>query len=219
MIQGNYIGVGSDGMTALGNGTNGVRITTESGHTIGGTGIGAGNVIAYNGGDGVMLQNSTAVNNPILGNSIYSNGGEGIDLGNNGITTNDTPANMDSDSGANGLQNFPLLTSANSNATGTTIVGSLNSNAGTTYRIEFFASRPSALRTPATVKANAISALRPSRPTAAATQVSTSRLTMCGSIQETRSGHGHGRSGRRQLRQHIGIRRQPNRDFDRHHRR
>ena len=139
VIQGNYIGVGSDGLTAIGNGTNGVRITTESGHTIGGTAAGAGNVIAYSTEDGVMLQNSSAVNNAILGNSIYANGTLGIDLGNNGVTAND---GGDGDSGANNLQNFPALTSANSNATGTTIVGTLNSNSSTTYRIEFFASRP-----------------------------------------------------------------------------
>ena len=52
----------------------------------------------------------------------------------NGVTANDAG---DGDSGANNLQNFPVLTSANSNTAGTTIVGSLNSNANTTYRIEF----------------------------------------------------------------------------------
>ena len=35
-----------------------------------------------------------------------------------------------------------MLATANSNVAGTTIVGSLNSNATTTYRIEFFANRP-----------------------------------------------------------------------------
>ncbi len=140
VIQGNYIGVGSDGVTALGNTTNGVRITTESGHSIGGTAAGAGNVIAYNGEDGVVLQNSTANTNTILGNSIFSNTQLGIDLGNNGVTANDAG---DADTGANNLQNFPALTSANSNAAGTTIVGTINSNANTTLRIEFFSNRPS----------------------------------------------------------------------------
>ncbi len=60
--------------TLLGNGTNGVRITTEDGHRIGGTVAGAGNTIANNTEDGVMLQNTTAALNPILANSIYSNG-------------------------------------------------------------------------------------------------------------------------------------------------
>ena len=137
VIQGNYIGVGADGVTALGNGTNGVRITTESSHLIGGTVAGAGNVIAHSGEDGVMLQNSTANSNPILGNTIYSNTQLGIDLGNNGVTTNDAG---DADSGANNLQNFPVLTSASSSGGNTTISGSLNSTASTTFRIEFFSS-------------------------------------------------------------------------------
>ncbi len=145
IVEGNYIGVGADGVTALGNSVNGVRITTESGHRIGGTAAGAGNIIAYNTGDGVQLQNSTAVNNAILGNSIFSNGGEGIDLGNDSVTANDVG---DGDTGANNLQNFPVLTSANSNTIGTSITGSFNSNANTGYRIEFYANRPSLADTP-----------------------------------------------------------------------
>ncbi len=139
VVQGNYIGIGADGTTAIGNATNGLRITTESGHTIGGIVGGAGNDIAYNGEDGVLIQNSSANTNSILGNAIYSNTQRGIDLGNDGVTANDSG---DGDTGANNLQNFPVLTSASSAAAGTTIAGSLNSNANTTFRIEFFANRP-----------------------------------------------------------------------------
>ncbi len=138
VIQGNFVGVGADGTTAVGNGTNGVRITTESGHTIGGTVAGAGNVIAHNGKDGVMIQDSAANMNSILGNVIHANAEEGIDLGNNGVTGNDVG---DPDSGSNSLQNYPLLASALSDGSSTiTIDGSINTTAGTAYRIEFFAS-------------------------------------------------------------------------------
>ncbi|MGB5741214.1 MAG: DUF4347 domain-containing protein, partial [Sedimenticolaceae bacterium] len=136
VIQGNYIGVGSDGVTALGNATDGIRITTESGHTIGGTAAGAGNVIAHNLRDGVQLQNSSAVDNPILGNSIYANIGEGIDLAGDGVTANDTG---DGDSGANGLQNYPVITQAQLSGTDLTLSGTLDTDGlAMQYRIEFF---------------------------------------------------------------------------------
>ena len=134
VIQGNLIGIGADGSTALGNGANGVRITTEDGHRIGGTAAGAGNVIANNTEDGVMLQNATATLNPILGNDIYANGQLGIDLGNDGVTGND---GGDGDSGANDLLNFPEITSATESGGTVTVDFDLDVPAGD-YRIEFF---------------------------------------------------------------------------------
>ena len=103
-ITGNYIGVGSDGTTALGNST-GVFIATSN-NTIGGTG-GAANIIANNTGDGIHVLSGTG--NLISGNSIHSNGDLGIDLGANGVTANDTG---DGDAGANNLQNFAVLNHA-----------------------------------------------------------------------------------------------------------
>jgi hypothetical protein len=52
-----------------------VVVDSLSGATIGGTGPGEGNLIAYNHGAGVRPNGPVA----ILGNSIYSNGGPGID--------------------------------------------------------------------------------------------------------------------------------------------
>ena len=51
--------------------------------TIGGTASGAGNVIAYNGGAGVFLEQGYGI--PIRGNSIHDNAGLGIDLGPAGV--------------------------------------------------------------------------------------------------------------------------------------
>ncbi len=69
---------------------------------------------------------------------IHSNNQLGIDLGTNGVTANDAG---DADTGANSLQNFPVLTSAiTDESTTVTISGSINSTASTTFRIEFFAS-------------------------------------------------------------------------------
>ena len=47
---------------------------------------------------------------------------------------------MDLDSGANTLQNFPVLSSASTRNGATTVTGSLNSRPSSTYRIDFFAS-------------------------------------------------------------------------------
>ncbi len=140
IIEGNLIGGGADGTTALGNGTNGVRVTTEDGHRIGGTAAGAGNTIARNTEDGVMVQNSSANLNPILGNDIYANGQLGIDLGNDGVTGNDAG---DGDSGANDLLNFPVITSAEESAGTVTVTFDLDVPANPEqYRVEFF-SNPS----------------------------------------------------------------------------
>ena len=75
--------------------------------------------------------------NAILGNSIYSNSSMAIDLGGNNSTPTLNDSN-DSDSGTNGLQNFPVLKTATTTNGNTTITGKLNSTANTTYRIEFY---------------------------------------------------------------------------------
>ncbi|HLQ43453.1 MAG TPA: DUF4347 domain-containing protein, partial [Planctomycetaceae bacterium] len=140
VIQGNLIGTQANGTSALGNTGHGIFVgngATANNTTIGGINAGEGNTIAFNGGDGVYVAASTGV--AILGNSIYSNTGLGIDLGTNGVTLNDSG---DGDSGANSLQNFPVLTSgAYTDTSGLLwLDGTLNSTASTTFRIEFFSS-------------------------------------------------------------------------------
>jgi Domain of unknown function DUF11/HYR domain/FG-GAP-like repeat/FG-GAP repeat len=135
-VQGNFIGTAADGTTALGNNQNGVSIAS-SGNSIGGAGATAGNTIAFNGKSGVSV--ASGVNNPIETNSIFSNAILGIDLAANGVPEpNDA---LDADVGANGLQNFPVLTNADSLGGSITIDGSLDSKASTTYRVEFFANQ------------------------------------------------------------------------------
>lgn len=148
IIQGNIIGANVTGTQPLPNAPLAAGISIEAEHsTVGGTEADARNIIAFNGGTlcnadhaGVIVRGSGAISNSILGNSIFSNGGLGIDLtvpfdGSCGITAND---NCDTDIGPNGLQNYPILTSASSGGGGTTIQGSLDSLPNTTFRIEFF---------------------------------------------------------------------------------
>lgn len=129
-VLGNAIGTDFAGQLDLGNSSHGVLIDTGN-TAIGGSQAGAGNLIAFNGGDGIAM--TSGARNPIWQNSIFANGGLGIDLGDDGLTLNDLG---DSDGGVNRGQNFPVLTAvANSSISGT-----LFSENNNDYRLEFFAS-------------------------------------------------------------------------------
>jgi hypothetical protein len=119
-----------------------VSIDGASNTVVGGIEAGQLNAIAHNGSDGVVIFNPPATGNRIRGNSIHSNGGLGIDLHNDGVTLNDVPevGPPDTDGGANGLQNFPVLGSAVTVSGSTTISGSLSSTPNTTFTIDFYAS-------------------------------------------------------------------------------
>ena len=134
-IQGNFIGTNVSGSAPLGNSGSGVRTGTNN-NLIGGTSAGAGNTIAFNSASGVDIADGN--NNGVLGNSIFSNAGLGIDLNNDGAITPNDPC--DPDTGANGLQNFPILNSATRVGANTAITGTLDSTGTTAFRIEFFSS-------------------------------------------------------------------------------
>jgi hypothetical protein len=126
IIQGNIIGLSANqasvipngGTPAIGGQSAGIHMAFAYGNTqIGGTLAGQGNVIAGNIGDGIGYANgNVAANVAILGNSIYRNTDFGIDLKADGLTANDPG---DGDTGPNSLQNFPTLTFAQANASGT----------------------------------------------------------------------------------------------------
>jgi hypothetical protein len=143
LIQGNLIGTDVTGTVAIRNNLSGIHIeTSAANNTIGGTAVGAGNTIAHNGAQGVWMGNfPNPVGISVLGNSIFGNGtigtALGIDLDVNGVDLNDTG---DGDGGSNNTQNHPVVTAAMTSGAGSaTIAGSLNSNASTWYRVEFFA--------------------------------------------------------------------------------
>ncbi len=134
-IEGNFIGTDITGLSALGNGSNGVLfLVNASMNIIGGTNAGAGNLIAFNGLAGVGVGSGT--NNAIRANSIFSNSALGIDLLTNGVTANDA---CDADTGPNNLQNFPVLTAVTNRVGSTTISGTLNSASNTTFALDFYA--------------------------------------------------------------------------------
>jgi uncharacterized repeat protein (TIGR01451 family) len=121
-----------DGNTITDNGGAGIVVNGDGFAFIG---TDQGNTISSNGGAGVAVVSGQ--NTTIAANSIHDNGGLGIDLGADGVTPNDTG---DADTGPNGLQNFPVLTSAHVSFRSTTVKGTLNSAASTTYRLDFYAS-------------------------------------------------------------------------------
>ena len=188
LIQGNYIGVGADGVTALPNGGTGGSFGVDgggitlrnftSGTQIGGTAAGAGNIIANNapvgifiysgnntmisgntvrdnaesgvflagsghsveenviadnGGSGVLVHTASS-NNNIRRNSIFGNTGPDIDLGGDGVTFN----HIGLIPGPNNYQNYPILSVAASDGNTLRVAGGLVSEAGQTYTIDIF---------------------------------------------------------------------------------
>ena len=141
-VIGNYLGTQADGSTPLPNTLYSNVIAQDTGvnNRIGGTAAGEGNTIAFSGSSGIQVTGGNGL--AILGNSIFSNNGLGIDLDNDadgltsdGVTPNDLG---DGDTGGNGLQNFPVLTSATASNGNITLSGTLNSIPNTTFRVEFF---------------------------------------------------------------------------------
>ncbi len=141
-VQGNLIGTKKDGTTALGNLRSGVTIVASN-NIVGGAGAAEANTIAFNTFDGVVVIQEESIGNRILSNSIHSNGDIGIDLAPDNIAEGPTPNDpRDADTGANTLQNYPLLSSAITSGGKTTIKGTLNSRPNKTYKVQLF-SNPS----------------------------------------------------------------------------
>lgn len=149
-VQGNWIGTQKDGVSALGNAMNGVLIngnTSNRNHAIGGLAPGAGNVIAFNGRNGVGIDGG--IGHAVLSNSIYKNGTPsslhlGINFGTAGnppVPNDGPPADPDNDESINRLQNHPEMASATLSGTMLSItykVPSSTLNATYPLTVQFF---------------------------------------------------------------------------------
>ena len=148
-VANNLIGLNRS-LQPLGNGASGIKASGDK-IRIGGSDQEA-NQIAYNGttgqtSAGVTILSSTLTPTgttvTVRNNSIHDNVGLGIDLSAenyfgtaDGVTANDC---RDEDTGANGLQNFPLLDAPTFNVDGTvTITGALLSFPREQYSIDFY---------------------------------------------------------------------------------
>ncbi len=137
VVAGNSIGTDTTGFASLPNNSGGIEIFDgSSDNLIGGITAVAGNLIADNGGPGVVVGASpsdAAIGNQITANRIFGNAGQAIDLGDREVTYNSSSPRQ----GPNNLQNFPIfVTSADGQLEGA-LSGSLPD---ATFRIDLFAS-------------------------------------------------------------------------------
>lgn len=138
-IQCNFIGTDAAGTGAAGNYL-GVFINTGAENLIGSDGDGTndsaeGNVIAFNGKNGITLTDSAGTSNRISQNSIFENTGLGIDLNNDGVTVNDID---DADAGPNNLQNFANINDVRRLNGTTEVDATMTAVANTQFTVEFF---------------------------------------------------------------------------------
>ena len=132
LIEGNFIGVSSDGSSAIGNTRAGIKMHSGNARIV-------RNVIANNGRDGILVGASSA-NTGLIENTMRNNGELGIDLqlggsfNGDGVTPNDA---NDADVGGNSGQNYPVLANALRKASGVSASLSLASAPSTSYRLRY----------------------------------------------------------------------------------
>ncbi len=130
--EGNYIGTERDGKSPLPNTTeeelSSVLLAGDGSDKI------QRNLIANSSGPGISIPNENA-GSLLSANRMFGNEGLGIDLGDDGATPND---DLDSDSGPNTLQNYPVITRAKRTGGTTTVEFSFNSVPNENFILEFF---------------------------------------------------------------------------------
>ncbi|MBI2339289.1 MAG: tandem-95 repeat protein [Deltaproteobacteria bacterium] len=136
-IAGNYVGVGADGTTDVGNAGHGITFTNSGGssNTIGGDIAAEANTIAYNGdasGEyGVRVAVAGSDGNDILRNSFFNNQDIGIKLNGDGAN-NDQAAPSITDQGTSG-SDITLVGTSTASATVQIFEADSNSQEGKTW--------------------------------------------------------------------------------------
>jgi VCBS repeat-containing protein len=137
LVTSNLIGVGVDGVTDLGNSTQGISLLDNSRDNVIGGSAADANIIANNLSSGVSITGN-ATGNSLRFNEIFDNGALGIDL--NGDAAHAVNDSLDGDSGPNELQNNPVLQAAVVQGTDLVVTGAINSTPDTTLFIDFYVS-------------------------------------------------------------------------------
>jgi parallel beta-helix repeat protein len=142
LVQSNFVGTDSNGANGLRNVGNGIHIDAGASNT-----LVLANIIKNNGRAGIKVVSNgvDSLTNEFKSNRIYDNQQLQIDLATFDFsyatpTPNDAASALDSDTGSNGLTNFPELVNAFVESSGTRVQGVLHAAANTDYRIEAFSS-------------------------------------------------------------------------------
>jgi hypothetical protein len=134
VAQSNVVGLDVTGEKPIPNHA-GVQILSGASDTLlGGVGL-ERNVIAFSATTGVLVDGNATVRNRILGNSIFASGQLNIDLAPAGPTPNDR---LDLDTGANYLQNFPVITNATVRSGMLSVSGTISTQPGAQVRVEIY---------------------------------------------------------------------------------
>ena len=131
VVQNNSIGYVAGGFgfppsVPVGNGRNGVMVGGSNQRIL-------DNGIGFNGAAGVRIENGT----PAILRNAMQNTGLGIDWRGDGVTPND-PGDADGLADGTLVQNFPVITSVETDAAEGVVSGTLNSLPGRRYHVELF---------------------------------------------------------------------------------
>jgi hypothetical protein len=146
VFEGNSVGTDRTGTIALGGN---LVVDVDNSVTIGGSAAGAGNVIAYSGGDGIVIgRGSNTGSVTITGNSIYGNLDSGVFVnsgrgntirGNSIYGDGGLGIRFNGQKNANDNQAFPVFTGFATSGTTLTVSGTLQSVPSTTFDIDLYA--------------------------------------------------------------------------------
>ena len=134
-ILGNRIGIADGTLASLGNTAVGIRISQSSNNQIGDGTFQGSNWISNNGPVGIQIIHESSSGNSISNNYIANHSLASIDLGADGPTPNDS---LDSDTGPNQLQNYPIVEFAVVSPSRTQVAGKLESTPNSTFQIDLF---------------------------------------------------------------------------------
>lgn len=138
IVINNKIGTDITGTLPLPNAIDGIRIAEGPHHNIIGQ-PGKGNIIAFNGGNGITIMTAADLYNTISCNSIFNNSVLGIDLYPAGPDANDQG---DVDTGPNGSLNYPVIDSVHFSSGSAVVFGHLDVAQPVLTRVELFMAIP-----------------------------------------------------------------------------
>ncbi|NSW45807.1 MAG: T9SS type A sorting domain-containing protein [Bacteroidales bacterium] len=141
LIINNKIGTDISGMNALANQSAGIYIDQGAKYNTVGT-LNKPNIVAYNIGGGILINNENTKFNKLSGNAIFDNDGLGIDIFPFGIVNQNDLGDLDD--GPAKMMNTPLINYAEYNGVDTYVQGTIDTQNPSGVTIEVYAAKPDA---------------------------------------------------------------------------